>query len=47
MRPGLMGRITDQGTQVLVQVEEATRRINQLLSPENQQAADGRGRQRG
>ena len=37
VRPGLMGRITDQGTQVLVQVEEATRRINKLLSPENQQ----------
>ena len=36
MRPGLVGRITDQGTHLLVQVEEATRRINQLLSPENQ-----------
>jgi phospholipid/cholesterol/gamma-HCH transport system substrate-binding protein len=41
MRPGLMGRITDQGTQVLVQVEEATRRINQLLSPENQKLLMG------
>lgn len=37
MRPGLVGRITDQGTHLLVQVEEATRRINKLLSPENQQ----------
>jgi phospholipid/cholesterol/gamma-HCH transport system substrate-binding protein len=41
VRPGLMGRITDQGTQVLVQVEEATRRINKLLSPENQQLLMG------
>ncbi len=41
MRPGLMGRITDQGTQLLVQVEEATRRINQLLSPANQQLLMG------
>lgn len=37
MRPGLVGRITDRGTHLLEQVEEATRRINQLLSPENQQ----------
>ena len=36
-----MGRITDQGTQLLVQVEEATRRINQLLSPENQKLLMG------
>ena len=41
VRPGLMGRITDQGTQVLVQVEQATKRINQLLSPENQQVLIG------
>jgi phospholipid/cholesterol/gamma-HCH transport system substrate-binding protein len=38
LRPGLMGRITDQGAQVLAQVEEASRRINKLLAPENQQA---------
>ncbi len=37
MRPGLVGRLTDQGTHLLMQVDEATRRINQLLSPENQQ----------
>jgi phospholipid/cholesterol/gamma-HCH transport system substrate-binding protein len=41
VRPGLVGRITDQGTQLLVQVEEATRRINQLLSPENQKLLMG------
>lgn len=38
LRPSLVGRITDQGSQVLVQVEEASRRINRLLAPTNQQA---------
>jgi phospholipid/cholesterol/gamma-HCH transport system substrate-binding protein len=37
MRPGLVGRIADQGAHLLAEVEEATRRINKLLSPENQQ----------
>ena len=41
LRPSLVGRITDQGSQVLVQVEEASRRINRLLAPENQQALMG------
>jgi phospholipid/cholesterol/gamma-HCH transport system substrate-binding protein len=36
LRPSLMGRITDQGTQLLVQVEEIARRVNQLLATENQ-----------
>jgi len=37
LRPSLMGRLTDQGAQLLVQVEEVTRRLNKLLGPENQQ----------
>lgn len=41
LRPSLMGRITDQGAQVLAQVEEASRRINKLLAPENQQVLIG------
>lgn len=41
LRPGLMGRITDQGGKVLVQVEEASRRLNALLAPENQQVLIG------
>ena len=41
MRPSLVGRITDQGTQVLKQVEEVTKRLNLLLSPENQKVLIG------
>ena len=41
LRPGLMSRITDQAAQVLTQVEEASRRINTLLAPENQKALMG------
>lgn len=41
LRPSLMGRITDQGSQALAQIEEASRRINQLLAPENQKALIG------
>ncbi len=41
LRPSLMGRIADQGAQVLAQIEEATRRINKLLAPENQQVLIG------
>jgi len=37
MRAGLMSRLTEQGTQLLGQLEEASRRLNQLLAPENQQ----------
>jgi phospholipid/cholesterol/gamma-HCH transport system substrate-binding protein len=41
LRPSFMGRLTDQGGKVLVQVEEATRRLNQLLAPEHQKALVG------
>lgn len=35
LRPGLMGRLSDQGGQVLNQLEAASRRINELLAPDN------------
>jgi phospholipid/cholesterol/gamma-HCH transport system substrate-binding protein len=38
MRPGLISRLTDQGNSLLVQVEETSRRLNQLLAPDNQKA---------
>lgn len=36
MRASLLSRLSDQGTQILVQLEETSRRVNQLLAPENQ-----------
>jgi len=41
MRSGLMGRLTDQGGQVLNQLQEVSRRLNQLLAPENQKVMIG------
>jgi phospholipid/cholesterol/gamma-HCH transport system substrate-binding protein len=41
LRAGLMGRLSDQGGQVLAQLEEASRRINLLLAPENQKVLVG------
>jgi phospholipid/cholesterol/gamma-HCH transport system substrate-binding protein len=38
MRPGLMDQWSRQGERLLGQLEETTRRVNQLLAPENQQA---------
>lgn len=38
MRPGLMEQWSRQGERILTQLEETTRRVNQLLAPENQQA---------
>ena len=37
LKPGLMGRLTDQGERILAQLELAGTRINALLSPDNQQ----------
>jgi len=37
MRPGLMSRLTEQGGNLLTQLEEASKRMNTLLAPENQQ----------
>lgn len=37
MRPGMVGRLSEQGTQILQRLEDTTRRLNELLRPENQQ----------
>ena len=36
MRPGLMSRLTDQGSGLLLQLDNASQRVNQLLAPANQ-----------
>lgn len=36
MRPGLMSRLTDQGAGLLVKLDDASQRVNQLLAPANQ-----------
>jgi phospholipid/cholesterol/gamma-HCH transport system substrate-binding protein len=38
MRPGLMSRLSDQGTNLVTQLEQASQRTNQLLAAENQKA---------
>lgn len=38
LKPSLLSKFSDQGANILIQVEEATKRFNQLLSPENQKA---------
>ncbi|MEI8170935.1 MAG: MlaD family protein [Rhodoferax sp.] len=37
LRPGLVSQLSDQGLHILSQLEESSRRVNLLLSPENQQ----------
>ena len=41
MRPSLLSKLADQGTNILAQLEETSRRVNQLLAPENQKALVG------
>lgn len=41
LKPSLLSKLSDQGANILIQVEEATKRFNQLLSPENQKALIG------
>lgn len=41
VRPGLLGRLTDQGGRTLVQLEEAGKRFNALLADDNQAAVLG------
>lgn len=41
LRPGLLARLSDQGATLLVQLEETSRRVNQLLAPENQKVLIG------
>ncbi|NVO04662.1 MAG: MCE family protein [Rhodoferax sp.] len=36
MRPGLMSRLTEQGSNLLKQLDEASQRVNQLVAPDNQ-----------
>lgn len=36
MRPSLLSRLTDQGTGILLQLEESSRRVNRLLESDNQ-----------
>jgi phospholipid/cholesterol/gamma-HCH transport system substrate-binding protein len=36
MRASLFSKLADQGASILIQVEETSRRLNQLLAPENQ-----------
>lgn len=38
MRPGFLSKLTDQGAQILSQLEETARRVNLLLAPGNQQS---------
>jgi phospholipid/cholesterol/gamma-HCH transport system substrate-binding protein len=38
LKPGLMSKLTDRGERLLEQLEQSSRRVNQLLSDHNQQA---------
>lgn len=38
VRPGLMSKLTDQGVSLVLQLEETSRRMNQLLDPAHQKA---------
>ncbi len=41
LRPGLLARLSDQGANLLVQLEETTKRVNALLAPDNQKVLVG------
>jgi phospholipid/cholesterol/gamma-HCH transport system substrate-binding protein len=41
LKPSLLSKLSDQGASILIQFEEATKRFNQLLAPENQKALIG------
>jgi phospholipid/cholesterol/gamma-HCH transport system substrate-binding protein len=41
LKPSLLSKLSDQGANILIQVEETTKRLNQLLAPENQKAIIG------
>lgn len=38
MRPGLVSQFSDQGVRILKELEETSRRVNQLLAPDHQKA---------
>ncbi len=41
LKPSLLSKLSDQGASILIQIEETTKRLNQLLAPENQKALIG------
>jgi phospholipid/cholesterol/gamma-HCH transport system substrate-binding protein len=41
LKPSLLSKLSDQGANILIQIEETTKRLNQLLAPENQKALIG------
>lgn len=41
LKPSLLSKLSDQGANILIQMEEATKRVSQLLAPENQKALIG------
>lgn len=41
LRPGLVSQLSEQGARLLRELEESSRRVNQLLAPENQKAFTG------
>lgn len=41
IQPSLLSKLSDQGENILLQLEETSRRMNQLLSPENQKVLMG------
>ncbi len=41
LKPSLLSKLSDQGANILIQVEETTKRLNLLLAPENQKALIG------
>jgi phospholipid/cholesterol/gamma-HCH transport system substrate-binding protein len=41
LKPSLLSKLSDQGANILIQLEETTKRVNQLLAPENQKTVMG------
>lgn len=41
LKPSLLSKLSDQGANILIQVEETAKRLNQLLAPENQKVLIG------
>jgi phospholipid/cholesterol/gamma-HCH transport system substrate-binding protein len=41
LKPSLLSKLSDQGANILIQIEETTKRLNQLLAPDNQKVLFG------
>ncbi len=41
LKPSLLSKLSDQGANILIQIEETTKRLNLLLAPENQKVLFG------